>query len=116
MNRREVLRQGNAGVMEPNREPPPSPTLIDVATGHSEDLQRILDEATETLNARRGFLALVDSETGELVVKFVSGDDWTEQKRDRRLRIGQQEGLGITAFVAVSGQPYRSDDVARDPY
>ncbi len=92
------------------------PSLIDVALDRSEDLQRLVDEATEALNALRAFLALVDSDTGELVVKFVSGDDWSEEKRDRRLRIGQQEGLGITAFVAVSGQIYRSDDVARDPY
>ncbi|MBW3624007.1 MAG: GAF domain-containing protein [Armatimonadetes bacterium] len=94
----------------------PSPTLIDVTEDRSHDLQRILDDATRTLQARRGFLALVDSDTGELVVKFTAGDDWTEQKRHRRLRIGQQEGLGITAFVAVSGKPYRSGDVSQDPY
>lgn len=94
----------------------PSPSLIDVAEDRSQDVQRILDEATENLRALRGFLALVDGDTGELVVKFTSGNGWTESKRQRRLRIGQQEGLGITAYVAVSGKVYRSSDVTKDPY
>jgi signal transduction histidine kinase len=94
----------------------PALTLMDIAEDRSADLQRILDEATETLGALRSFLALVDSESGELVVKFVSGDDWSEHKRARRLRIGQQEGRGITAFVAASGLPYRTGDVSKDTY
>ena len=101
---------------EQGRTITPSPTLLEAAEDRSDDLQRILDEATHTLRGVRSFVALVDGESGELVVKSVAGDDWSDDKRARRLQIGQQQGKGITAYVAASGKPYGTGDVRKDPY
>ncbi|MGQ9523238.1 MAG: GAF domain-containing protein [Armatimonadota bacterium] len=94
----------------------PGATSLRGALGARQVLASLLRHATRSLGATRGFLALVDQETGELVIEFTEGEGWTEENRRRRLRIGQQEGRGITAFVAASGRPYRTGNVLKDPY
>ncbi|HEY3284720.1 MAG TPA: GAF domain-containing protein [Armatimonadota bacterium] len=106
--------------MKDNPNPPliqADATLIDVADARcNNQLHSLLERAVRDLRGKRGFLALVDQDTGELVVQYTSGEGWDETVIQRRLRIGQQEGRGITAFVAASGVSYRTGDVTRDAY
>lgn len=105
------------GRIQMNRSEPYPHSLLEVAEERcKERLQQILEKALTTVRGSRGFIALVDSDTGELVVQFCAGEGWDEEKRQRRLRIGQQEGKGITAYVAASGKPYLTGDVTQDPY
>jgi len=89
-----------------------------VATNDSIDevLQRILDDAVPSCGASRGFLAIVDRDRGELDVRYISGDGWTEEKRLGRLKVSEETGRGITSHVAATGKAYRSPDVSTDPY
>lgn len=96
-----------------------SPSSLGVPAAVQSSRQTVaalLRDAVRSLGATRGFVALVDRESGELVIEFTEGEGWTEENRKRRLSIGQQEGRGITAYVAASGRPYRTGDVTTDPY
>ncbi|MGQ9455831.1 MAG: GAF domain-containing protein [Armatimonadota bacterium] len=89
-----------------------------VATNSSVDevLQQILDDAVKACRAIRGFLAIVDHDRGELDVRYIAGEGWTEEKRLGRLKVSEETGRGITSWVAATGQPYRSGNVREDPY
>jgi len=112
------LAWGVPVMSEKPKTPPTTPhdVAADMSQGGRQTLAALLKHATTSLGATRGFLALVDHETGELVIEFTEGEGWTEENRKRRLRIGQQEGRGITAYVAASGKPYRTGNVSKDPY
>src|SRR5918912_263225 len=79
-----------------------------------ELLRAILEEALDAVGATRGFVALIDRATGELEVRFTAGSGWDEAKRRRRIKISQEDGSGITAYVAATGIPYVCGDVSRD--
>jgi signal transduction histidine kinase/putative methionine-R-sulfoxide reductase with GAF domain len=81
----------------------------------NELLRAILEEALDAVGAMRGFVALVDHGTGELVVRFTAGSGWDEAKRHRRIKICDAPGHGITSYVAATGLPYVCDDVTLDP-
>jgi signal transduction histidine kinase len=81
----------------------------------NELLRAILEEALDAVGAMRGFVALVDHGTGELVVRFTAGSGWDEAKRQRRIKISDAPGHGITSYVAATGLPYVCDDVSSDP-
>jgi signal transduction histidine kinase len=81
----------------------------------NELLRAILEEALDAVGAMRGFVALVDHGTGELVVRFTAGSGWDEAKRHRRIKISDAPGHGITSYVAATGLPYVCDDVSSDP-
>jgi GAF domain-containing protein len=79
-------------------------------------LQRVLDAGLRAVGGRRGFLALVHFETGELHVACTSGKGWTKRGRDMRLHLAQEGNRGITGHVALTKQPYMTGDVQHDPY
>ncbi len=95
-----------------------SPSMVEC----EEFLHSVLDEALTTVNAARGFIALVDTDRGELEVRFTAGPDWTEETRRFRLTIRDfdpddaTQRRGITRLVVATGAPYWTGDVAGDPH
>jgi signal transduction histidine kinase len=89
--------------------------VIDVALTSSLQLDRvlnlILDQAVNLVGAEHGSLRLLNSDTGELVLRACTGEGWTPEVRAYRFRIGQ----GITGWVAEHRQPYLCPDLQRDP-
>ncbi len=79
-------------------------------------LQEALDASLQAVCGRRGFLAVVSHETGELEVAYTAGEGWSEENRRLRLLLSNETQHGITGHVAVTGKPYISPDVTRDPY
>ena len=89
--------------------------------GADELLKVALEEALRAVGGNRAFLALVDTLSGELAVRFTAGAGWTED--NRRLRVSLDSGKnevqmrqGITRHVLINSHPYISGDVAGDPY
>src|SRR3979409_2494990 len=62
-------------------------------------LQRTLEAGGRAVGGRRGFLALVNHETGELQVTCVAGEGWTDENRRMRLHLAQETRRGITGHV-----------------
>lgn len=91
-----------------------------------ELLKATLEEALQAVNGTRAFLAFVDSNAGELVVRFTAGDGWNEQIR--RLRLDVQEiqrergndsvalRQGITRYVVINSRAYWTGNVNEDPH
>jgi signal transduction histidine kinase len=110
-----------------------------------ELLKSTLDESMHAIGGTRAFLALVDTLSGELVLRFTAGDGWTDDIR--RLRVNmravkeeqsknkgegsrnqastlatslgmhpQDNRQGITRHVVVNGRRYWTGDVSKDPY
>ncbi len=106
-----------------------------------ELLKSTLEEAMRVVDGNRAFLTLVDTQSGEMVLRFTAGEGWTEEAR--RLHVtrpldGDLEGsspaavsehsnghngapaaggrTGITRYVAANGRRYWTGDVSRDPY
>lgn len=102
-----------------------------------ELLKSTLDEAMRAVGGNRAFLALVDTLSGELVLRFTTGPGWTEDIR--RLRVSMHAFVGkdvempstateaarravtgmrqgITRHVVVNGRRYWTGDVDNDPY
>jgi signal transduction histidine kinase len=86
------------------------------SAGDPAFLQRVLDAGMRAVGGRRGFLALVQRETGLLTIACASGEGWTEETRQMRLHLGQETRRGITGHVALTGRPYITGDVDSDPY
>lgn len=88
--------------------------------GADELLKRMLEEALREVGGTRAFLALVDTLSGELAVRFTAGDGWTDE--NRRLRVNMQDKQignvpqGITRHVLINNRAYISGNVAADPY
>jgi len=84
------------------------------------DVDRFLDSALEEgmklVGGFRAFIALVDDDAGELVIHSALGQGWDEEKRQRRLQVVQEEGKGITGYVAATQRPYCTGDVNHDPH
>ncbi len=78
-------------------------------------LHTILDEALSIAGETRGFVALVERQTGELVIRHTAGPGWTEEMRRRRIRVAGDEPQGITGHVAAVGKPFRTGNVAAVP-
>ena len=103
------------------------PTEFDVAVsqtslaGADELLKVALEEALKAVGGTRAFLALVDTLSGELAVRFTAGKGWTEDNRRLRVNLdgGKNEAQlrqGITRHVLINSHPYITGDVASDPY
>jgi signal transduction histidine kinase len=99
-----------------------------------ELLKSTLDEAMRAVGGNRAFLALVDTLSGELVLRFTAGPGWTDGIRRLRVNMHAFEGeedsaatevarravsgmrQGITRHVVVNGRRYWTGDVSKDPY
>ncbi|HVF11334.1 MAG TPA: GAF domain-containing protein [Abditibacteriaceae bacterium] len=55
--------------------------------GADELLKATLDDALKAVGGTRAFLALVDMLSGELVVRFAAGPDWTEDMRELSVNV-----------------------------
>jgi signal transduction histidine kinase len=94
--------------------------------GADELLKAALDEAMREVGGTRAFLALVDTLSGELALRFTAGDGWTDEARGLRVNVDMradssdastpQWRQGITRHVVVNGKPYWTGDVTSDPY
>ncbi|MEZ5415487.1 MAG: ATP-binding protein [Opitutaceae bacterium] len=74
-------------------------------------LHLILERACHLARADHGSFALVDHETRRLRISNVYGSDWTPEKQQCQLEIGQ----GLTGKVAARGRPLLSHDTREDP-
>ncbi len=94
-----------------------SPTSL---AGADELLRRMLEEALREVDGTRAFLALVDTLSGELAVRFTAGDGWTDESRLLRVTVHEQKSAGgrqgITRHVLINNRAYISGDVSNDPY
>jgi signal transduction histidine kinase len=88
--------------------------VIDVALSSSLQLDRvlnlILDKAVGLVGAEHGSLRLLNSETGELILKAYLGEGWTPEVRAYTFPIGH----GITGWVAERRQPYLCPNARED--
>lgn len=101
----------------------PELTLMDEVTALAitsaslcELLQALLERGIRVVSGNRGFIALVDFDSGQLVIQCAAGEGWDEDKKLRRLELHTGDGKGITTYVAATGKPYRTGDVDNDPY
>ena len=94
--------------------------LLGAAIRSSSDFESVLQATLEAgvrlVGGNRGFLALVNHETGELQVTATTGEGWTEETRRMRLHLGHETHRGITGHVALTGMPYITGCVREDPY
>src|SRR5262245_26965993 len=66
-------------------------------------LQHTLDAGLRAVGGKRGFLALVHYETGDLDVVAVSGEGWHEDYKPMHLHLARETNRGITGHVALTG-------------
>jgi signal transduction histidine kinase len=102
-----------------------------------ELLKATLDEAMRAVGGSRAFLALVDTQSGELALRFTAGDGWTEDIRRLRVNMTPETAQstssdmseialaararlagkqGITRHVVVNGRSYWTGNVDQDPH
>ena len=90
-----------------------------------ELLKATLEEALQAVNGTRAFLAFVDSNAGELVVRFTAGEGWSEQIRRLRLDVLEKRDSendsevlrqGITRYVVINSRAYWTGNVHEDPH
>jgi signal transduction histidine kinase len=81
-----------------------------------EFLQKLLDASLPAVAGHRGFLALMQYETGELKVVATVGEGWTDQSRAMRLHLAHETSRGISGHVVLKAEPYITGDVDSDPY
>ena len=79
-------------------------------------LREALEEALRAVNGLRAFVARIEPETGAFVVIETAGEGWTDDNRRIRLQPHNATQRGITGYAAITGAPYLSPDVARDPH
>jgi signal transduction histidine kinase len=90
--------------------------------GADELLKVALDEAMREVGGTRAFLALVDTLSGELALRFTVGEGWTDAARGIRVNVDApdhdtpQWRQGITRHVVVNGRAYWTGDATSDPY
>ncbi len=82
----------------------------------SELLQAMLERGLRAVNGNRGFIAVVDFDSGRLVIRHTAGEGWDQEKIQHRLHLHTGDGTGITTYVGATGKPYRTGDVHSDPY
>ncbi|MDL5050296.1 ATP-binding protein [Oscillatoria amoena NRMC-F 0135] len=76
-----------------------------------ESIPLIIQKACEVAGAVHGSFVEVDHEAGVLRILSSYGPDWTEEKMNCLLKIGE----GLTGIVAASGQPRLCNDASNDP-
>ncbi|HEX8463324.1 MAG TPA: GAF domain-containing protein [Abditibacterium sp.] len=86
-----------------------------------EILKATLEEAMMAVGGNRAFLALVDTVSGELALRFTAGEGWTDDIRRLRVNVQQAPGSGssrrgITRHVVVNARAYWTGDVSQDPH
>jgi len=87
-----------------------------------ELLRSTLEEAMGLVGGNRAFLALVDTSSGELVLRFTAGEGWTEEIRRLRVNVQAASAVsgtnrrGITRHVVINGRAYWTGDVSSDPH
>lgn len=77
-------------------------------------LRQILEESVAAAGAKRAALLFIHHLRRELTVVLAAGEEWTPEALSSRIPILPVERQSITAYVAATGQPYRTGDVSRD--
>lgn len=89
--------------------------FLESALSLDDLLAAILEEALQTVKGTRGFLGLINPSRGELDFHLRLGQGW-ETQPVRAIPLTGEPGCGITAQVALTGNPYVTGDVRRDPH
>lgn len=84
--------------------------------GSEAILKPALEEALIITGGKRSFAAVIEQDSGEMIVAETAGEDWTDERRRIRLRPHNETERGITGYVALTGKPYFSPDVSKDPH
>lgn len=77
-------------------------------------LYTVCQHALALTSARNAMVADFNAELGYMVLRAGMGSDWTPAMLDAHIDVGDERSLGITAYVAATGQPFRTDDVSRE--
>lgn len=92
-----------------------------------EVLKATLEEAMQAVGGTRAFLALVDTTSGELALRFTAGEGWTDDVRRLRVNLHPEEPgsagarsggarRGITRHVLLTNRRYWTGRVIDDPH
>lgn len=76
-----------------------------------EVIDLVLEQCCFLANVVHGSFILVDEKAKLLTITATYGPDWSPEKRNHHLPIGQ----GVTGTVAQTGKPYLCQDVSKDP-
>lgn len=77
-------------------------------------LERYIRAAVASTSALRGFLALAETETGDLELVATAGEGWTEATRKNRLAVRERTSTTITSRVAATGASVRVGDILQE--
>lgn len=80
-----------------------------------ELLKATLDEAMVAVGGTRAFLALVDTLSGELVLRFTAGDGWTDDIRRLRVNVRALPNGGVAHAAATGAALVETSPVQNEP-
>jgi signal transduction histidine kinase len=93
--------------------------LLSRALLHHE-AQAVIDdtllEAVQSTSSLRSFVAGIDPATGLMEVVAAQGRDWSPRDKDSRLAVHNTTQCGITAWAAITSQPYVAQNVQSDTH
>lgn len=90
--------------------------LAAASTNLDNLLQTILEKTMTAIGGNRGFIAMVDFDSGQLDTRYTAGEGWDEERKKQRLELHTGDGRGITTYVGATGKPYKTGDITKDPY
>lgn len=77
-------------------------------------LYTICHHALQMTGARNAMIADFSVEHGYMILRAGKGQDWTPEMLGSQIAVGDDQRVGITAYVAATGKAYRSDDVTEE--
>ncbi|MBL1151049.1 MAG: GAF domain-containing protein [Armatimonadetes bacterium] len=79
-------------------------------------LYEICAKAVELTGGRNAMVALYNEGLGYMTLRAGFGKEWMPSMLGERINVGEDEGEGITAFVAATGKSYVTGDVRKDTH
>jgi signal transduction histidine kinase len=77
-------------------------------------LRKICEVAAELTGARNAMIARYDDDLGYMKLIVGIGQDWNASMLGNRINVGIDDTAGITAYVAATGESFRSGDVTAE--
>lgn len=91
--------------------------LIEIGklTEPADRLQMATDAALALTGATRSMVAIIDSEVGQLSIRYGSGGDFLDDVKNEPFFVEPGQFQGIVGHVAVTGKTFKTDDVGQEP-